>query len=150
MKIREYKSSDCNEIADLFYNTVHCINAKDYTEDQLNVWATGNIHIDEWNESFLNNYTVIAEENGIIIGFGDINDGGYLDRLYVHKDYQSIGVATAICDRLEKKYDPGILASHNDIIELIRGKIAFPAPFIALVNINDIQINIKNILNLYD
>ena len=86
MEIREYKSSDCNEIANLFYNTVHCINAKDYTEDQLNVWATGNIHIDEWNESFLNNY----------------NNEGYLDRLYVHKDYQNIGVATAICDRLEK------------------------------------------------
>ena len=102
MKIREYKSSDCNENADLFYNTVHCINAKDYTEDQLNVWATGNIHIDEWNESFLDNYTVVAEENGIIIGFDDINNEGYLDRLYVHKDYQNIGVATAICDRLEK------------------------------------------------
>ena len=61
MEIREYKSSDCNEIADLFYNTVHCINAKDYTEDQLNVWATGNIDIDEWNESLLNNYRLIAE-----------------------------------------------------------------------------------------
>ena len=26
MEIREYKTSDCNEIADLFYNTVHYIN----------------------------------------------------------------------------------------------------------------------------
>ncbi|MCC3671314.1 MULTISPECIES: acetyltransferase [Terrisporobacter] len=43
MKIREYKSSDCNEVADLFYNTVHCI----YTENQLNVWPTGNWKI-EW------------------------------------------------------------------------------------------------------
>ena len=76
MEIREYKSSDCNEIADLFYNTVHFINAKDYTEDQLNVWATENIHIDEWNEPFLDNYTVVAEENGIIIGFDDINNEG--------------------------------------------------------------------------
>ena len=88
MEIREYKTSDCNEIADLFYNTVHYINSKDYTEEQLNVWATGNVDIDEWNKSFLNNYTVVMEENGMIVGFGDINDRGYLDRLYVHKDYQ--------------------------------------------------------------
>ncbi|MBN9646019.1 GNAT family N-acetyltransferase [Terrisporobacter glycolicus] len=115
MEIREYKSSDCNEIVDLFYNTVHCINSKDYTEKQLNVWATGNIDIDEWNESFLNNYTVIVEENGIIIGFGDINDEGYLDRLYVHKDYQNIGVATAICDRLEKKYEVERIKTHASI-----------------------------------
>lgn len=115
MEIREYKSSDCNEIADLFYNTVHYINSKDYTEDQLNVWATGNIDIDEWNKSFLNNYTLIAEENGIIIGFGDIDDEGYLDRLYVHKDYQNIGVATALCDRLEKKYEVERITTHASI-----------------------------------
>ena len=115
MEIREYKSSDCNEIADLFYNTVHFINSKDYTEDQLNVWATGNIDIDEWNKSFLNNYTLIAEENGIIIGFGDIDDEGYLDRLYVHKDYQNIGVATALCDRLEKKYEVERITTHASI-----------------------------------
>ena len=115
MEIREYKSSDCNEIADLFYNTVHFINSKDYTEDQLNVWATGNINIDEWNKSFLNNYTLIAEENGIIIGFGDIDDEGYLDRLYVHKDYQNIGVATALCDRLEKKYEVERITTHASI-----------------------------------
>ena len=115
MKIREYKSSDCNEIADLFYNTVHFINAKDYIEDQLNVWATGNINIDKWNESFLNNYTVVVKEDGIIIGFGDINNEGYLDRLYVHKDYQSIGVATAICDRLEKKNEVERITTHASI-----------------------------------
>lgn len=115
MKIREYKSSDCNTIADLFYDTVHCINAKDYTKDQLNVWATGNVDIDEWDKSFLNNYTLVAEENGIIIGFADISNEGYLDRLYVHKDHQNIGVATALCDRLEKTYSVEYITTHASI-----------------------------------
>ena len=30
---------------------------------------------------------------------------GYLDRLYVHKDYQGRGVATALCDALEQAVD---------------------------------------------
>lgn len=42
--------------------------------------------------------------NALIIGFGDMDDTGYLDRLYVHKDYQGRGVATAICDRLEEDF----------------------------------------------
>ena len=83
IKIRKYKSSDCQEIAELFYNTVHSINKKDYTQEQLDVWATKNIDIEKWDTSFLKNYTVVAESNGIIVGFGDIAEDGYLDRLYV-------------------------------------------------------------------
>ena len=35
MKIREYRASDCRSLAELFYKTVHTVNAKDYTEAQL-------------------------------------------------------------------------------------------------------------------
>ena len=41
MFIREYQSSDCKELAELFYNTVHAVNVKDYTKEQVDVWATG-------------------------------------------------------------------------------------------------------------
>ncbi|MCP8855721.1 MULTISPECIES: GNAT family N-acetyltransferase [Latilactobacillus] len=37
-----------------------------------------------------------------MIGFGDIDQAGYLDRLFVHADYQRRGVATAICHQLEQ------------------------------------------------
>ena len=30
MFIREYQESDCKELAEFFYNTVHTVNAKDY------------------------------------------------------------------------------------------------------------------------
>ena len=32
MFVRGYQMSDCKEITELFYNTVHTINAKDYTK----------------------------------------------------------------------------------------------------------------------
>lgn len=37
MVIRKYRSSDCKEIIELFYNTVHTVNAKDYPKEQLDV-----------------------------------------------------------------------------------------------------------------
>ncbi len=103
MIIRPYQPSDCQEMAELFYQTVHTINAKDYNKQQLDVWATGQIDLPLWNQSFLNNYSIIAQEDGKIVGFGDIDQTGYLNRLYVHKDYQRKGIATAICDALEQK-----------------------------------------------
>lgn len=33
--IRHYVSSDCTYLASLFYETVHTVNAKDYSKEQL-------------------------------------------------------------------------------------------------------------------
>lgn len=96
-----YQLEDCREIVELFYNTVHSINSRDYNSAQLDVWAPKEIDIDSWDKSFLQHYSIVAEESDVIIGFGDLDATGYLDRLYVHKDYQGIGVATTIASELE-------------------------------------------------
>lgn len=114
MVIRQYKSSDCNEIAQLFYNTVHTVNAKDYTKEQLDVWATGHVDLEQWNQSFLEHFSLVVVDNDTIVGFGDVDHTGYLDRLYVHKDYQNRGVATAICDALEQSIH-GKMVTHASI-----------------------------------
>ena len=101
MAVREYQPKDCKEIIRLFYDTVHNVNAKDYTEQQLDVWATGKADVETWNRSLLEHYSLVVLENSIIVGFGDIDKSGYLDRLYVHKDFQRKGVASAICNKLE-------------------------------------------------
>lgn len=102
MIIRKYRQDDLSAMAELFYDTVHTICAKDYTKEQLDAWATGDVNFDEWNKSFLKHQSVVAEKNGIIIGFGDMDKSGYLDRLYVHKDYQGCGIASAVLNELEK------------------------------------------------
>ena len=37
--LRSFRAEDLQEILTLFYQTIHYINAKDYTEEQLDVWA---------------------------------------------------------------------------------------------------------------
>lgn len=83
IRIRKYKSVDCAEMAKLFYDTVHTVNARDYTKQQLDAWAPGNVDLKEWDASFLAHNTMIAECGGKIVGFGDMREDGYLDRLYV-------------------------------------------------------------------
>ena len=132
MYLRKYHPSDCAALAALFYETIHTVNARNYPQEQLDAWADGHVDLDAWNESFLAHSTYVAVQecvdaddidsrasdstdtapsktgdspaNALIIGFGDMDDTGYLDRLYVHKDYQGRGVATAICDRLEEDF----------------------------------------------
>ena len=115
MEIRTYQTGDWKEMAELFYDTVHTVNAKDYTAVQLDVWATGHVDGQAWESSFGEHDTRIAEEDGHIIGFADMDENGYLDRLYVHKDYQGTGVASALCDCLEQAHKGKIFTTHASI-----------------------------------
>lgn len=108
MDIRRYQQSDCKELTELFYNTVHTVNAKDYTKEQLNIWATGQVDLKKWDLSLQEHYSIVAVENNVIVGFGDIDKTGYLDHLFVHADYQGKGIATAICDTLEQFVEENI------------------------------------------
>lgn len=109
MFIREYQSSDCEEIIKLFDNTVHTVNAKDYTKEQLDAWATGRADLNKWDQSLREHYSLVAVENEMIVGFGDIDKSGYLDRLFVHEDYQGKGIGTMICNRLEQAVSGSVI-----------------------------------------
>lgn len=109
MIIREYQSSDCEELTKLFYNTVHTVNAKDYTEEQLDAWATGRVDLNKWDQSLREHYSIVVVENEMLVGFGDIDKSGYLDHLFVHADYQGKGIGTMICYQLEQAVSGNII-----------------------------------------
>ena len=88
MYIRSYRPEDCSAVLQLFFQTVHTVNAKDYTPQQLDAWADGKEDPVLWNLSLSQHNCLVAISDGILVGFADMDATGYLDRLYVHKDYQ--------------------------------------------------------------
>lgn len=115
MDIRPYRSADLPEMCKLFYDTVHLVNIRDYTQAQVDAWATGTVNSKAWDKSLSEHNTLIATENGKIVGFGDIDHTGYLDRLYVHHAHQRQGIATALCNRLETSVAADVLTVHASI-----------------------------------
>ncbi len=103
MRLRNYRNEDCEKLIRLFYDTVHTINRQDYNEKQLAAWAPEQIDPKPWEKSLAEHATVVAEEGGFPVGFGDLAEGGYLDRLFVHKGFQGRGIASAIVSALEQK-----------------------------------------------
>lgn len=102
-------------MAELFYQTVHHVNVRDYSREQVDVWATGEVDLVQWDRLFSEHYTIVAVEDGVIIGFGDVDSSGYLDKLYIHKDYQRRGIASAICDALEQHAGNCTITTHASI-----------------------------------
>ena len=114
MVLRPYAPSDCQALAELFHHTVHTVNAGDYTPEQLDAWSPGAVDLEGWNRSFLEHHTLVAEESGRIVGFGDMDGTGYLDRLYVHRDHQGKGIGRALCDCMEQWYREKGMAGDRD------------------------------------
>lgn len=115
MVLRAYQPSDCETLARLFYDTVHSVNAADYSEEQLNAWADGQTDLEAWNRSLSEHFSVVAVRNGRIVGFGDIDRSGYLDRLFVHRDYLRQGIASDICNALEHAFSVRCITTHASI-----------------------------------
>ena len=84
MNLRRYRTEDLPVLVRLFGETVRRVNIRDYTPAQAEAWAAG-------------------EADGQIAGYGNVDDTGYLDHLFVRWDCQGRGVATAICDALEAR-----------------------------------------------
>ena len=104
MKIREYADADFEAVARIFYDTIHAVNAKDYSREQLFAWANNVDSLKRRREDLLSQFTLIAETEGETVGFGSMDKSGCLDLLYVHKDFHRQGIATALCDELEKGF----------------------------------------------
>lgn len=100
--IRHFKPSDTPELIQLFRDAVHTINIQHYAPEQVAVWAPEDIDQDKWLKSLAQNITFVAELDGIIIGFADMTHEGYLDRLYVHKNYQGRFIAFRLFKHIEQ------------------------------------------------
>ncbi|ARC32076.1 MULTISPECIES: GNAT family N-acetyltransferase [Bacillus] len=110
--IRTFQKEDLEPVLQLFYETVHMVNARDYNELQLQAWAPKRLDRERWLQSLEKNICYVAEYRGVIVGFGDYNDEHYIDRLFTHKDYQGKGVASYILQKLEKE---AVNLGHGDI-----------------------------------
>ena len=57
----------------------------------------------------------VLVKDGEIVGFGNMDESGYLDMLYVHSEHQREGIATAICDMLEEHCPADEFTTHASI-----------------------------------
>jgi len=102
MMIRKYRPADFSAIRDLFKHTIRVTNAHDYSTEQLVAWIGNDdkATLTVWQQSLLTHVTLVAIQDDQLVGFADMSDAGYLDRLYVQPAYQRQGVATALVDGL--------------------------------------------------
>lgn len=102
-EVGSLSENDLDAAARLFCDTVHTVNARNYTLEQLDAWAPRNAQcLMQIAEKLAGQQTVGFKECGILVGFGSLDDKGNIDMLFVHKDRQGQGIAKAILHELER------------------------------------------------
>lgn len=101
LEIRAFHPADTDAIMALFHDTVHAINIRDYSAAQVAAWAPDAMDRALWLGSLVAHSTAVVENDGAIVGFADWEPDGHLDRFYVHKDHQGVGVGRALLRAVE-------------------------------------------------
>jgi len=101
--IRGYQRGDAVALTRLFFETVHSVNLHDYSEQQVRAWAPAVPDPAIWHQRMSERYTLVAEENGKIAGFAELERDGHLDMFYCRKDAVRRGVGRALYRAVELK-----------------------------------------------
>ena len=103
MRIRRFEPKDTEEVARLFHDTVRTVNRRDYSQPQVEAWAPDQPDLVRWTETCQSRMTFVAEEAGQILGFGELEADGHIDRFYVHHAHQREGVGRTLLAALESE-----------------------------------------------
>jgi putative acetyltransferase len=102
-KIRDYWAGDATEIVQLFYETVRSVNRVDYSDEQVEAWAPEVPDREEWHARMASRRTIVAEQEGEVVGFVELEDDGHLDMLYLRKDAVGRGIARLLYEAVERE-----------------------------------------------
>jgi len=100
LKLRLAKADDVDSIMNLFMETILQINNKDYNLEQIQAWAAAGKKKSRWLKKIKKQYFLLAVSRKKLVGFASLSQDGCLDYLYVHKDYQSRGIAQKMVTHL--------------------------------------------------
>lgn len=100
VKLRRFQTTDADALRELFNQTVRQVNKRDYTATQLAAWAPDDYDRQAWLERLRQNRPFIAEIDGTIVGFADVQADGYIDHFFCSASTQGRGVGRALMNKL--------------------------------------------------
>jgi putative acetyltransferase len=100
--LRPYLAADTPMLAVIFTAAVQELTGDDYSEAQQEAWASTADDEATFGKKLAGQLTLIATLQNSPVGFASLKGADHIDMLYVHPSVAGQGVATMLCDALEK------------------------------------------------
>jgi putative acetyltransferase len=100
--LRPFLASDTPMLAAIFAAAIEELTGDDYSEAQQEAWAAAADDEEAFGKKLAFDLTLIATLQNSPVGFASLKGKDHIDMLYVHPSVAGQGVATMLCDALEK------------------------------------------------
>jgi putative acetyltransferase len=100
--LRPFLAADTPVLAAIFVAAIEELTGEDYSEAQQEAWASAADDEERFGKRLAGELTLIATLQNSPVGFASLKGADHIDMLYVHPTAVGQGVASMLCDALEK------------------------------------------------
>ena len=100
--LRPFLSEDTPVLAAIFAAAIEELTGDDYSEAQQQAWASAADDEEQFGKRLAGELTLIATLQNSPVGFAALKGADHIDMLYVHPSAVGQGVASMLCEALEK------------------------------------------------
>ena len=100
--LRPFLREDTPVLAAIFAASIEELTGDDYSEAQQQAWAAAADDEEQFGKRLAGELTLIASLQNSPVGFASLKGADHIDMLYVHPGAVGQGVASMLCDALEK------------------------------------------------
>jgi putative acetyltransferase len=100
--IREFRAGDEAALWTVFYSAVHEIASADYSPEQIQAWAPENPELEKWAARMQGISPFVAEVEGCVVGYGDVQLDGYIDHFYIKSAMVRKGVGSSLMKHIQQ------------------------------------------------
>ena len=99
--IRRFRTGDEIAICQIFQRAIHELARADYTQEQLNAWASRHTEVDSWRQRCELKRPFVKELDGQVVGFIEFDPDGHVDCTYVDPSYAGRGIMTEVMETIK-------------------------------------------------
>lgn len=100
IQIRMYRLGDEEALYKVHYSAIHKIASRDYSEEQIQAWAPREVDADLWGKRIGKINPFVAEFQGEIVGYADLQDDGYIDHFFVSGEHRRRGIGAMLMNHI--------------------------------------------------
>ena len=98
--LRDFVPADAPALRAVFESAIHEVASRDYMPLQVDTWAPRSHDAAAWALKVADLKPFVAELDGVVAGYADLQDSGYIDHFYVAGCAGGRGVGGALMRRI--------------------------------------------------